>query len=62
MVAAGSLVAADAEIPEQVLALGSPAKVKKPIGGTAAEFWVEMNGPYYRELAERHTAGIKRLE
>ena len=59
LVAAGSLVAADAEIPEQVLALGSPAKVKKPIGGTAAEFWVEMNGPYYAELAERHRKGVQ---
>src|SRR5687768_2628762 len=53
MVAAGSMVAAGAEIPEQVLALGSPAQVKKPIAGTAAEFWVEMNGPYYKELGER---------
>jgi carbonic anhydrase/acetyltransferase-like protein (isoleucine patch superfamily) len=62
MVAAGSMVAADSEIPEKVLALGSPAQVKKPIAGTAAEFWVEMNGPYYRELAERHAAGIKPVE
>jgi carbonic anhydrase/acetyltransferase-like protein (isoleucine patch superfamily) len=62
MVAAGSMVSADAEIPEKVLALGSPAQVKKPIAGTAAEIWVEMNGPYYRELAERHAAGVKRVE
>ncbi len=62
LVAAGSLVAADADIPEKVLALGSPAQVKKPIAGTAAEFWVEMNGPYYRELGERHAAGIRLVD
>jgi len=62
MVAAGSMVAAGAEIPEHVLALGSPAQVKKPIAGTAAEAWVEMNGPYYRELGERHAAGVQRVE
>jgi len=62
MVAAGSMVAAGAEIPEHVLALGSPAQVKKPIAGTAAEAWVEMNGPYYRELGERHAAGVKPVE
>lgn len=62
LVAAGSMVAADADIPEKVLALGSPAQVKKPIAGTAAEFWTEMNGPYYRELGERHAAGVTLLD
>lgn len=62
LVAAGSMVAADTEIPEKVLALGSPAQVKKPIAGTQAEFWVEMNGPYYRELGERHAAGVTLVE
>lgn len=58
LVAAGSLVATDAEIPERVLAVGSPAQVKKPIAGTAAEFMTEVNGPYYAELALRHRAGL----
>ncbi len=62
MVAAGSVVAANADIPEGVLALGSPAQVKKPIAGTAAEFWVEVNGAYYAELAARHAAGITLVE
>ncbi len=62
LVAAGSMVAADADIPEKVLALGSPAQVKKPIAGTAAEFWAEMNGPYYKELGERHAAGVKPVD
>lgn len=62
LVAAGSMVAADADIPEKVLALGSPAQVKKPIAGTPAEFWTEMNGPYYQELGERHAAGVMPVE
>src|SRR5215213_4664502 len=39
MIAAHSLVAANADIPDEVLAAGSPAEVKRPIAGTPAEFW-----------------------
>ena len=59
MVAAFSLVSPGTEIPAGVLAAGSPAVVKKPIAGTAAEFWVQANPVYYPELAKRHIAGIK---
>ncbi len=62
LVAAGALVAQDAEIPEKVLAVGSPAQVKKPIAGTAAEFMTEVNGPYYAELAARHAKGLSALD
>ncbi|MDN5743742.1 MAG: gamma carbonic anhydrase family protein [Nocardioidaceae bacterium] len=58
LVAAGSLVSPEAEIPAGVLAAGSPAQVKKPIEGTGAQFWVDANGPYYAELAQRHKIGI----
>jgi carbonic anhydrase/acetyltransferase-like protein (isoleucine patch superfamily) len=58
LVAAHSLVAAGAEIPDGVLAAGSPAVVKRPIAGTPAEFWVTMNPPAYAELARRHKAGV----
>ena len=61
MVAAFSLVSPGTEIPPGVLAAGSPAVVKKPIAGTAAEFWVQANPVYYPELAKRHIAGIKPL-
>jgi carbonic anhydrase/acetyltransferase-like protein (isoleucine patch superfamily) len=54
MIAAHSLVAANAEIPDEVLAAGSPAVVKRPIAGTPAEFWVKTNPPAYAELAQRH--------
>jgi len=62
LVAAGSMVQQGTEIPEKVLALGSPAQVKKPIAGTAAEFWTEVNGDYYRQLADRHRAGVTPVE
>ena len=58
MIAAGAMVTPGTEIPEGVLALGSPAKVKGPIAGTAAEFWVQMNPPAYKELGQRHRDGV----
>ena len=61
MIAAHSLVAANAEIPEEVLAAGSPAVVKRPIAGTPAEFWVQTNPSAYAELAQRHRAGVRAI-
>jgi carbonic anhydrase/acetyltransferase-like protein (isoleucine patch superfamily) len=54
MVAAHSLVAANADIPEEVLVAGSPAVVKRPLAGTPAEFWVQTNPSAYADLAQRH--------
>lgn len=59
LVAAGSVVAQSAEIPDGVLAIGSPAQVKKPIEGTMAAFLCEVNAPYYAELAVRHARGLR---
>ena len=61
MVAAHSLVAANADIPAGVLAAGSPAVVKKEIAGTGAEMWVTLNPPAYADLARRHAAGIEAI-
>lgn len=61
MVAASSMVQPAGEIPERVLAAGAPAQVKKPIAGTPAEFWVQVNGQYYADLARRHATGINEL-
>lgn len=61
MVAAGSLVTPGTTIPPGVLAAGSPAQVRKPLDGTSAQMWVELNPPYYAELAQRHRSGITRL-
>ena len=61
LVAAGSLVTGGTEIPDEVLVTGAPAKVKGPIAGTAAEFWVAANPQTYRDLAQRHRAGIAEI-
>jgi carbonic anhydrase/acetyltransferase-like protein (isoleucine patch superfamily) len=58
MIGAHSLVTPGTEIPGEVLALGAPAVVRGPIAGTGAEFWVKVNGQAYRELAQRHMAGV----
>ncbi|HVL89890.1 MAG TPA: gamma carbonic anhydrase family protein [Actinomycetota bacterium] len=59
LIAAGSVVTPGTQIPGSVLAFGTPAKVKGPLEGTGAEFWVKLNPPAYQELARRHAAGIK---
>jgi carbonic anhydrase/acetyltransferase-like protein (isoleucine patch superfamily) len=58
MVAAGSLVSPETQIPDGVLAAGTPAVVKRELAGTGAQFWVEANPSYYAELAQRHRTGV----
>lgn len=58
MIAAGALVTPGTEIPEGVLAIGAPAKVKGPLAGTPAEEWVRRNPQGYQALAQRHKAGV----
>ncbi|WP_280265752.1 gamma carbonic anhydrase family protein [Nocardia wallacei] len=62
MVAAHSLVQPGAEIPEGVLAAGSPAEVKRPLAGTQAEGWVKLNPGFYAELARRHRKGLSAID
>ena len=59
MVAAGSLVTPGTEIPEAVLAMGAPCKVRGPLAGTPAERWVQMNPAGYQALAQRHRLGVQ---
>ena len=61
MLAASSMIGPGREIPDRVLAAGAPAQVKKPIAGTPAEFWVQVNGGYYADLARRHAASVHEL-
>ncbi|WP_280312648.1 gamma carbonic anhydrase family protein [Nocardia abscessus] len=61
MIAAHSLVPPGAEIPDGVLAAGSPAEVKRPIEGTQAQMWVRLNPGFYAELAQRHRKGIAEI-
>ena len=56
LIAAGSVVAAGASI-RLALASGSPAVVRRPVKGSGAETWVELNPGAYAELAERHRRG-----
>ncbi|MEU7628397.1 gamma carbonic anhydrase family protein [Nocardia sp. NPDC049220] len=58
MIAAHSLVQPGTEIPDGVLAAGSPAQVKRPIEGTPAQLWIQQNPGFYAELAQRHRTGI----
>jgi carbonic anhydrase/acetyltransferase-like protein (isoleucine patch superfamily) len=59
MIAAGALVTPGTEIPEGVLAIGAPAKVKGPLAGTQGELWVRMNPAGYQALAKRHKDGVQ---
>jgi carbonic anhydrase/acetyltransferase-like protein (isoleucine patch superfamily) len=59
MVAAGALVTPGTEIPEGVLAIGTPAKVRGPLAGTPAEWWVRANPAGYQALAKRHKDGVQ---
>jgi carbonic anhydrase/acetyltransferase-like protein (isoleucine patch superfamily) len=61
MVAAGALVTPGTEIPDGMLAIGTPAKVRGPLAGTPAEHWVRANPGGYQALAQRHKAGVKPL-
>jgi len=59
MIAAGALVTPGMEIPEGMLAVGFPARVKGPLAGTPAEFWVNNNPAGYQALAQRHKSGVQ---
>ncbi|MBI4636179.1 MAG: gamma carbonic anhydrase family protein [Candidatus Rokubacteria bacterium] len=61
MIAAGAVVTPGTEIPEGMLALGAPAKVRGPLAGTPAEFWVRVNPSGYQALAQRHKASVQPL-
>ena len=58
MIAAGALVTPGTDIPDGMLAMGSPAKVRGPLAGTPAEQWVRRNPEGYQALAQRHKAGV----
>ncbi|RJO80003.1 gamma carbonic anhydrase family protein [Nocardia panacis] len=59
MLAAHSLVQPGTVIPDDVLAAGAPATVRKTLEpGSSAELWVQTNPDFYIELARRHRDGI----
>ncbi len=59
LIAAGAIVLAEMEVPEGMLAVGAPAKIKRSILGSASEEWVTGNPARYRMLAEMHREGVR---
>jgi carbonic anhydrase/acetyltransferase-like protein (isoleucine patch superfamily) len=59
LIAAGALVLSGANIPDEVVAVGAPAKVKGPIAGSNAEMWVKANPGEYQALARRYLVGLE---
>ena len=60
MLAAGSVVREDQEIPPEVLAAGVPAKVKKSLEGSSSE-WVEMAAREYQSLRLKYMGRVEQL-
>jgi len=58
MIAAGSTVTPGDQVPDEVVAMGSPARKQVPLSDTA-RLWVDHNPGIYQELARRHRAGIE---
>jgi carbonic anhydrase/acetyltransferase-like protein (isoleucine patch superfamily) len=61
MIAAGSTVTPGSEVPDEVVAMGSPAKKHVPLSETARQ-WITHNGSVYQELARRHKNSAKPIE
>jgi carbonic anhydrase/acetyltransferase-like protein (isoleucine patch superfamily) len=57
LVAAGATVPPGMQVPDGMLAVGTPARVTGPVSGRAKD-WVDGNPQTYRDLARRHAAGI----
>ena len=61
MVAAGSVVTENMAVPPRMLAAGVPAKIKKALAGSSAQ-WVSMAAAKYRELASQHREAVNALK
>jgi carbonic anhydrase/acetyltransferase-like protein (isoleucine patch superfamily) len=61
LIAAGSVITPGTVIPDDVFAAGTPCVVKGPLPGSPSEFWVKGNPQAYRDLAQRHRAGMRPL-
>jgi carbonic anhydrase/acetyltransferase-like protein (isoleucine patch superfamily) len=60
VIAAGGVVAEDAHIPAEVIAAGTPAKVKRELSGNA-QAWSRMAAGHYQRLGRRYLAGARVL-
>jgi carbonic anhydrase/acetyltransferase-like protein (isoleucine patch superfamily) len=59
LIAAQSLVLAGTRVPAGMLAVGAPAQVKGPVSAASASTWVNRIPQAYRDLAQRHLAGLE---
>ena len=59
LIAGHSLVQVDAEIPDGVLAAGSPAQVRRAIDGSPLAELLDIQPGAYIDLARRHGAGVE---
>ena len=57
LIAAGSVVPPGRELPDEVVAVGAPARVRGPLTG-GAEWWVRHNPETYQALARRYAAAF----
>jgi carbonic anhydrase/acetyltransferase-like protein (isoleucine patch superfamily) len=62
VIAAGSVVLEDQEIPASTMAAGAPAKVKKQLTGSAKEWSEISSAAYVRLTREYREQGIGRAE
>jgi len=60
LIAAGSVVVPHTKIPPRVLAAGSPAKVKKELGGDALH-WIQMGSSTYVNLCRNYLGGAYKV-
>jgi carbonic anhydrase/acetyltransferase-like protein (isoleucine patch superfamily) len=58
MLAAGAVLGEGAEVPAGHLAAGTPAEVKKPLGGSSAS-WVATSAEHYQKRAVRYRSDLK---
>jgi carbonic anhydrase/acetyltransferase-like protein (isoleucine patch superfamily) len=58
LVAAGCTVPPGMTIPDEMLAVGVPARIAGQVTA-GAKHWVETNPQAYRDLARRHAAGVR---
>jgi carbonic anhydrase/acetyltransferase-like protein (isoleucine patch superfamily) len=61
LVAAGSVVSPNTVLPDEVVAVGAPARVRGPLAGRPRE-WVLANPATYRDLAARYAIGSRRVD
>ncbi|HWD07289.1 MAG TPA: gamma carbonic anhydrase family protein [Amycolatopsis sp.] len=60
LVAAGSTVTPGTKVPEEMIAIGSPAKKFVPLTDSA-RLWVDHNAAIYQDLARRHCDGSEQV-